>query len=111
MPHTVKRGDAKTLKWNLGRDLAGVTPRVIIREPAAGVAAAIDRPGAIQAPPSDGIVTLALVAGDYSPTKLRVTGSPDLPYFVVEIETTPGPLTHPDDASGYERIYVLQDLG
>jgi hypothetical protein len=28
--------------------------------------------------------------------------------FLVEVETQPGPLTHPDD--GYELVYVMADL-
>jgi hypothetical protein len=110
MPHSVKRGDTKTLRWNLGRDLTGVsTARVIIKaNPAA--TAAVDRAGVIDTPVTAGIVSLALVAGDYGPGKLEVTNTPALPYYLVEIETTPGPLTHPDDAHVYERLYVLQDL-
>ena len=105
MAHTVKRGDAKTLRWNLGRDLtAVVTARVIIAE-SPGATPVIDRAGVVDAPPTAGIVSLALVAGDYAANKL-VAGRD----YYVEIETSPGPLTHPD-AGLYEYLTVVQDLG
>jgi hypothetical protein len=111
MPHNIKRGDTKALQWNLGRDLTAVTTaRVIIKAPGAS-AAAVDRNGTIVSPPTGGIVSLALQTNDYGAGKLEVTGAPDLPHYLVEIETSPGPLTHPDDAHGHERLYVLTDLG
>lgn len=106
MPHSVKRGDTKTLRWNLARDLSGATARVIIKaHPTA--TAAVDRAGTVDNPATAGIVSLALQAADYSATKLYPRSDP----FLVEVETTPGPLTHPDDAHQYEHLYVGQDLG
>lgn len=110
MPHTVKRGDLKTLRWNLGRSLSGVTEaKVLIRAPGAS-SPLIARNGTVDAPASAGIVSLALVAGDWAGGMLAPT-DPDgpIPHYLVEIQTQPGPLTHPDD--GYERLYVDQDLG
>ena len=105
MAHTVKRGDAKTLRWDLGRDLtAVVTARVLISADE-GATPIVDRNGTIDAPPTAGIVSLALVAGDYGAGKLVARTNP---YFV-EVETAPGPLSHPDN--GHELLYVRQDLG
>lgn len=103
MPHFAKEGDTKTLRWNLGRDLTAVTQaRVIISREVAVATPAVDRNGVIDAPPSAGIVSLALVAGDYAAGKLEAG------LYRVEIETQPGPLTHPD--SGYELLHVVADL-
>lgn len=107
MPHRAKRGDAKTLRWNLGRSLAGVTTARVIISPHPGATPVIDRDGTIDAPASAGIVSLALTATDYATTKLYPRDDP----FLVEIETEPGPLTHPDDAHHYERLYIDPDLG
>lgn len=105
MAHTVKRGDAKTLRWDLGRDLtAVVTARVIVSE-SPGATPVVDRNGTIDSPATAGIVSLTLAAGDYAANKL-VAGHD----YYVEIETTPGPLTHPDTGL-YERLSVVQDLG
>lgn len=105
MAHTVKRGDAKTLRWDLGRDLTAVsTARVIISGDEGGTPV-VDRNGTIDSPPTAGIVSLTLVAGDYGAGKLVVRTRP----YLVEVETAPGPLTHPD--SGHELLYVAQDLG
>jgi hypothetical protein len=105
MAHTVKRGDAKTLRWNLGRDLTAVSIARVIIAPSPGATPAVDRNGVIDAPPTAGIVSLALAAGDYAANKL-VAGKD----YYVEIETSPGPLTHPDTGL-YERLSVVQDLG
>lgn len=105
MAHIVKRGDAKTLRWNLGRDLTLVSTARVIIAPSPGATAAVDRNGVIDSPATAGIVSLGLVVGDYGVGKLEAGRE----YFV-EIETLPGPLTHPDEA-GYERLHVLQDLG
>lgn len=104
MAHIVKRGDAKTLRWDLGRDLTAVSTARVIIAPEPGGTAAVDRNGAIDSPATAGIVSLTLAAGDYGAGKL-VAGNE----YVVEIETSPGPLTHPD--TGYEKLRVLQDLG
>jgi hypothetical protein len=107
MPHTVKRGDAKTLQWNLGRDLSDVdTARVLIASHP-GATAIIDRNAVIDDPATDGTIHVALAATDYGAGKLIARSQP----YVVEIETLPGPLTHPDDAHRYERLFVVQDLG
>jgi hypothetical protein len=107
MPHSVKRGDTKTLRWNLARDLTTVAAARVIIKPNAGAAAAIDRNGTIDAPVTAGIVSLVLATGDFAAGKLEVRDDP----YLVEIETTPGPLTHPDDGRKYELLYVWQDLG
>lgn len=104
MAHIVKRGDAKTLRWQLGRDLTAVSTTRVIIAPQPGGTAAVDRAGTIDTPATAGIVSLTLAVGDYGAGKL-IAGNE---YFV-EIETTPGPLTHPD--TGYEKLRVIQDLG
>jgi len=103
MPISVKRGDTKTLKWNLGRDLTGVSQVRVIIAKNSDETPAVDRNGVIDTPITDGIVSLALNAGDYGTGKLE-PGT-----YRVEIETMPGPLTHPD--SGYETLSVIADLG
>lgn len=105
MPDTVKRGDAKTLRLDTGRNLTGVSTARVIISPYPGATPAVDRSGTIP-DPAAGIVTLALTTGDYGPTKLYPRKDP----FLVEVETEPGPLTHPDDPHAYEKLYVLKDL-
>lgn len=107
MSKSVKRGDTKTLRWNLGRDLTGVSTARVVIKPHPTATAAIDRNGTIDTPVTAGIVSLPLLTTDYSPTKLYPRSQP----FLVEIETMPGPLTHPDEAHQHEHLYVLQDLG
>jgi len=104
MGHVVKRGDAKTIRWTLGRDLTGVsTARVIVAtEP--GATPVLDRTGVIDAPATAGIVSLTLATSDYGVGKLEATTT-----YLVEIETSPGPLTHPDTT--YETLTVIPDLG
>jgi hypothetical protein len=101
--HTVKRGDTKTLRWNLGRDLSGVTEAKVIVKPDPAATPAVQRNGTID-DAVGGIVSLPLIASDYDVGKLYVRPDP----FLVEVQTQPGPLTHPDD--GYELIYVVADL-
>lgn len=100
--HYVKRGDTVTLRWNLGRDLTGVTaPRVIVAaEP--GVTPVIDRSGVVDSPASDGVVSLGITIADFG-TGLLEAGK----RYLVEIEADG--VTHPD--SGYEQIKVIADLG
>jgi hypothetical protein len=107
MSHRVKRGDLKTLRWNLGRDLTGVTRARVVIAPHPGAAPILDRDGVVEEPPTSGLVGLELLAGDYGPGKLE----PRSAHYVVEVETWPGPLTHPDDGHQYERLYVWADLG
>lgn len=102
MAHVIKRGDLRTLRWNLERDLTGVSAaRVVIADRRGAVA--VDRAGAIDAPATAGIVSLALQSGDWAAGKLAADTS-----YRVEIETSPGPVTHPD--SGYEALVVVGDL-
>jgi hypothetical protein len=101
--HVVKRGDTKTLRWNLGRDLSGVTTAKVIIKSDPVASPAVERNGTID-DASGGIVSLPLATTDYGSGKLYVRPDP----FLVEVETQPGPLTHPDD--GYELVYVLADL-
>jgi hypothetical protein len=77
--------------------------RVLIRSE--GAAVAVDRTGVIETPLASGLVSLTLAAGDYAAGKLDASRYA----YRVEIETSPGPLTHPD--SGYERLWVEPDLG
>lgn len=109
MPHTIKEGDARTLRWNLGRDLTGVDAARVIISVRPGVTPAINRAGTIEDPATDGIVSMAITGDDYAEHKLAVPAGRDKREFQVEIETTPGPLTHPDN--GYETLTVLADLG
>jgi hypothetical protein len=102
--NTVKRGDAKTLRWDLGRDLTGVSTARVIISPRIGATPAVDRDGVIDSPATAGIVSLALLVTDYGSTKLQAGQS-----YLVEIETMPGPLTHPE--VDYERLEVVADLG
>lgn len=104
MAHLVKRGDAKTLRWNLGRDLTGVSTARVVMAASVGATPVLDRNGVVDSPATAGIVSLTLVAGDYGAGKLEAGKS-----YRVEIETLPGPLTHPDTT--YETLVVLQDLG
>jgi len=103
MAHIVKRGDAKTLRWDLGRDLTGISARVIVA-PSPGATPAVDRSGVVDSPATAGIVSLTLATSDYGAGKLEAGRD-----YYVEIETSPGPLTHPD--IGHETLRVLQDLG
>jgi hypothetical protein len=102
MPHSVKQGDTKTLRWSLGRDLSAVSEALVVIALKPGDTPAVARAGVIEDPASDGIVALTLVVGDYAAGKLE----PGV--YRVEIETTPGPLTHPDDS--YETLTVVADL-
>jgi hypothetical protein len=104
MAHTVKRGDTKTLRWDLGRDLTGVSSVRVIMAATAGATPVLDRAGTIDSPPTAGIVSLVLAPTDYGSAKLQAGKR-----YLVEIETSPGPLTHPDTT--YEILRVLQDLG
>ena len=108
MPHTIKEGDARTLRWNLGRDLSGVTSARVIISVRPGDTPAVDREAEIDDPPEDGIISLTLGPDDYGSSALSVHGRDQMEYQV-EVETEPGPLTHPDD--GYETLTVLADLG
>lgn len=101
--HSVKRGDTKTLKWDLGRDLTGVTSARVIIAAKAGDTPAIDRDATID-DATRGFVSLALQATDYGAEKLEAGE-----VYQVEIETLPGPLTHPDN--GYAALTVIDDLG
>lgn len=101
--HIVKRGDAKTLRWNLGRDLSGVTTAKVVIKSDPVASPAVERNASID-DAVNGIVSLPLTTGDYGTAKLYVRHDP----FIVEVETQPGPLTHPDD--GYELVYVVADL-
>lgn len=110
--HSVKRGDAKTLKWNLGRDLSAATSARVIIAAAVGATPAIDRDGVIESPASDGIVSLELdPATDYAAGKLELTADGGRRQYLVEIEVQPGPLTHPDTvANAFGTLTVLPDL-
>lgn len=105
MGHRVKRGDTKTLRWSLGRDLTGVTVTVKMARTIGGTLA-INRAGVVDAPATAGIVSLALLTTDYAAGKLEAGN-----VYLVEIETSPGPLTHPDDDNAYETLLVRPDLG
>lgn len=102
--HIVKRGDGKTLRWDLGRDLSAVTEARVIIARRAGQTPVVDRPGVIESPAADGVVSLTLAPDDYGDGLLEAGRT-----YVVEVETEPGPLTHPD--SGYEKLKVVADLG
>ena len=103
----VKRGDTKTLVFDLDRNLAGVaSARVRIAETIGG-ALAVDRDGTITDVPN-GIVQLGLLTSDYGAAPKLQAGK----QYYVEVETLPGPLTHPDVASKpYLIMVVLADLG
>jgi hypothetical protein len=107
MSHYVKHGDVRTLTFNLGRNLTGVTQqRVVIRSDRKATVA-VDRNGTIVGNATDGIVALALASGDYVAGKLDPSPYP----YWVEIETQPGPITHPSGIPGpYERLWVYPDL-
>ena len=101
--HVIKRGDAKTLRWNLGRDLSGVTTAKVVIKSDPVASPVVERNASID-DAVGGIVSLPLTTADYGTAKLHVRPDP----FLVEVETQPGPLTHPDD--GYELVYVVADL-
>lgn len=105
MPSSSKHGDLKVLKWDLGRDLTGVSSARVIFAKSVGATPVIDRNGSLDNPtPTAGIVSLQLQAGDFAADKAQA----DVEYLV-EIETQPGPLTHPDD--DYERHVFYSQLG
>ena len=108
MAHTVKEGDARVLRWNLGRDLTGVTTARVIMSIRPGDVPALNRTGVIDDPVTSGVVSLAIGPDDFGASKLSVYGRDHMDYLV-EIELEPGPHTHPDD--GYETLKVLPDLG
>lgn len=108
MAHTVKEGDARVLRWNLGRDLTGIDTARVIMSIRPGDTPALNRDGVIDSPPTAGIVSLAIDTDDFSSNGLSVHGRDHMDYLV-EIELLPGPHTHPDD--GYETLTVLPDLG
>lgn len=102
----VKRGDAKTLVFNLGRNLAGVASATVRIAETIGGALAVNRAGVITDVPN-GVVQLGLLVSDYGVGKLEAGKQ-----YYVEVETLPGPLTHPDVASKpYLIMQVLADLG
>jgi hypothetical protein len=102
----VKRGDAKTLVFDLGRDLAGVASATVRIAETIGGALAVSRAGVISDVPN-GIVQLGLLTSDYAVGKLEAGKQ-----YYMEVETLPGPLTHPDIAGQpYLILVVLADLG
>lgn len=102
----VKYGDAKTLVFDLDRNLTAVaSARVRIAETIGG-ALAVDRDGSITDIPN-GIVQLGLLTTDYGTNKLEAGK-----LYYIEVETLPGPLTHPDVYSKpYLIMQVLAQLG
>lgn len=103
---SVKRGDAKTLVFNLGRNLAGVASATVRIAETIGGVLAVNRAGTITDVPN-GVVQLGLLTSDYGVGKLEAGKQ-----YYVEVETLPGPLTHPDVASKpYLIMQVLADLG
>jgi hypothetical protein len=102
--HTVKRGDGKTLRWNLSRDLSGVSSARVIICRSVGASPVVDRAGNVDSPATAGVVSLALTPADYGTGLLEVGN-----VYLVEVETLPGPLTHPEE--GYGILRVVSDLG
>lgn len=102
----VKRGDAKTLVFNLGRNLTGVASATVRIAETIGGVLAVNRAGVITDVPN-GIVQLGLLTSDYGVGKLEAGKQ-----YYIEVETLPGPLTHPDIAGKpYLIMVVLPDLG
>lgn len=103
MAHNVKYGDARTLEWQLNADLTTATGvRVIISKPGK-TPPIIDRAGSIVDAPT-GIVSLTLSPADYGDGLLQAGMS-----LSVEVEVSPGPVTHPD--CGFEELNICYDLG
>lgn len=95
---SVKYGDTKTLVFNLGRDLTAVASATVHIAETIGGALAVNRAGSITDIPN-GVVQLPLLAGDYGTNKLEAGKQ-----YYVEVETLPGPLTHPD---AYDKPYLI----
>lgn len=100
--HHIKRGDTVTLRWNLGRDLTGVTVARVIIAAEPGEVPVIDRSGVIDTPASDGVVSLGITTADYGVGLLEAGKR-----YLVEVEADG--ITHPDQ--GYEQLKIIADLG
>lgn len=100
MPHTTKTGDTPTLRWTLGRDITGATPRVIIAKSGRNPETIVDRAATVE-DATTGVVSITL-----TPVETSTPGS-----YAVEVETTSGGvvLTHPSD--GYETLTIKAGLG
>lgn len=103
---SVKYGDAKTLVFDLDRNLTGVASVTVHIAETIGGVLAVSRAGVITDVTS-GIVQFSLLVGDYGVGKLEAGK-----LYYVEVETLPGPLTHPDiHGKPYLVLSVLQALG
>lgn len=103
---SVKRGDAKLLRFELGRNLTGVSSvTLLLAERKTNGALLITRAGSIETA-ATGVVTFQLATDDYGTGKLVAGQS-----YRGEVETQPGPLTHPDGGQfPYINLAVLADL-
>jgi hypothetical protein len=103
---SVKRGDAKLLRFTLGRDLTDASSvTLLLADRKTGGALLITRTGNVE-DAGTGVVTFQLAADDYGTGKL-LAGK----VYRGEVECQPGPLTHPDDAQNpYINLTVLADL-
>jgi len=95
-------GDAKPLKWDLGRDLSDVTEiRVLIAKDATSTPV-VDEVVLPLGDPVDGIIQYTLdPVADFAENKLE-PGE-----WLVKVRTEPGPLTHPDDEDTPHNILVV----
>lgn len=102
---SVKYGDTKTLVFDLDRNLTGVASATVHIAETIGGTLAVSRAAAIT-DVTNGIVQLPLIVGDYGTGKLEANK-----LYYVEVETLPGPLTHPDvHAKPFLVMSVLQAL-
>lgn len=102
---SVKRGDAKVLRIGLQRDLTGVSSVRLFVAEKPGQTLVLDRAGVV-VDEASGEVTFTLTADDYGEGKLEAGGA-----YIGEVQTLPGPLTHPDSATApYIELDVVADL-
>lgn len=99
MAHQKTRfGDAKTLRWDLERDLTAVTEARVIIENAPAGNTVLDRVATITGAAAGEIELVLNPATDYGPGKLQGGR-----WYVHKVVTTPGPITHPTE--GWGRLY------
>jgi hypothetical protein len=102
--HTLKIGDVRTLRYALRRDLTGILTVTFLVTDDVGGPLIINRAGTI-IDVAEGLVDLAVEAGDYGVAKLEMSARyPRRRPFLLEALTEPGHTTHPN--RGYEILWL-----
>jgi hypothetical protein len=101
-PQRTKYGDAKTLRWALGRDLTAVEATVVASV-CPGGPVVLERVATIEDAPA-GVLSVTLLTSDYGPGKIQAGR-----WYMVDVVTEPGPLTHPTVRWG--RLYCEYRAG